>query len=267
MGGGAMPMDLIPMIQFKPSTSAIPSSASTSTSLNFPVSVSETVASLGQSCTASSCYCQRGTCPRMLQCVTHGNDHDTRTNGVSPYKVVLGAVPSQVEVESAIASLQNCLGEVSSSGQLLLDCCGVRTLLSLGYGRVRDAFSLLQTDPSIKRLVISLASDKAVWDAVMSNEAVRKLQGSCYSDCRKESCEEESDIAACVLRWIMDITKAKIIELLDKFTLLMNEVFQPIEKEKPREETNHNLDDKVRSSLLLSIVILLIVVVARTHGA
>ena len=84
---------------------------------------------------------------------------------------------------------------------------------------------------------------------------------------RKESCEEESDIAARVLRWIMDITKAKIIELVDKFTLLMNEVFQPIEKEKPREETNHNVDDKVRSSLLLSIVILLIVVVARTRGA
>eukprot|EP00258_Populus_trichocarpa_P016530 XP_006375249.1 uncharacterized protein LOC18105156 isoform X1 [Populus trichocarpa] len=269
MGGGAMHMDLIPMIQFKPSTSAIPSLPSTSTSLNFPVSVSETIASLGQSCTASSCYCQSGTCPRMLQSVIHGKDHDTRTNGVSPYNVVLGTVPSQLEVESAIASLQNFLSEVSSSGQMLLDCCGVRTLLSLGYGRVRDAFRLLQTDPSIKRLVISLASDKAVWDAVMSNEAVRKLRGSCYpaEDCRKESCEEESDIAACVLRWIMDITKAKIIELLDKFTLLMNEVFQPIEKEKPGEETNHNVDDKVRSSLLLSIVILLIVVVARTRGA
>lgn len=145
-----MHMDLIPMIQFKPSTSAIPSLPSTSTSLNFPVSVSETIASLGQSCTASSCYCQSGTCPRMLQSVIHGKDHDTRTNGVSPYNVVLGTVPSQLEVESAIASLQNFLSEVSSSGQMLLDCCGVRTLLSLGYGRVRDAFRLLQTDPSIK---------------------------------------------------------------------------------------------------------------------
>jgi hypothetical protein len=101
-----MHMDLIPMIQFKPSTSAIPSLPSTSTSLNFPVSVSETIASLGQSCTASSCYCQSGTCPRMLQSVIHGKDRDTRTNGVSPYNVVLGTVPSQLEVESAIASLQ-----------------------------------------------------------------------------------------------------------------------------------------------------------------
>ncbi|KAJ6737469.1 hypothetical protein OIU85_019522 [Salix viminalis] len=128
------------------------------------------------------------------------------------------------------------MSEVSSSGQMLLDCSGVKTLQSLGYGIVRDAFSLLQTDSSIKRLVISLASDKAVWDAIISNEAVRKLQESCYpaEEYRKESCEEESDIAARVLRWIMDITKAKIIELVDKFTLLVNEVFQPIEKEKTK---------------------------------
>ncbi|KAJ6397682.1 hypothetical protein OIU77_018648 [Salix suchowensis] len=266
MGGGAMHIDLIPMIQLKPSTSAIPS---TSTSLKFPVSVSETVASFGQSCTASSCSCKSGTCTRKLESVIHGKDHDIRTDGVSPYHVVLGPVPSQSEVGSAIASLRNFMSEVSSSGQMLLDCSGVKTLQSLGYGIVRDAFSLLQTDSSIKRLVISLASDKAVWDAIISNEAVRKLQESCYpaEEYRKESCEEESDIAARVLRWIMDITKAKIIELVDKFTLLVNEVFQPIEKEKPREETNHNADDKVRSSLLLSIVILLIVVVARTRGA
>ncbi|KAJ6353941.1 hypothetical protein OIU76_002879 [Salix suchowensis] len=259
MGGGAMHIDLIPMIQLKPSTSAIPS---TSTSLKFPVSVSETVASFGQSCTASSCSCKSGTCTRKLESVIHGKDHDIRTDGVSPYHVVLGPVPSQSEVG-------NFMSEVSSSGQMLLDCSGVKTLQSLGYGIVRDAFSLLQTDSSIKRLVISLASDKAVWDAIISNEAVRKLQESCYpaEEYRKESCEEESDIAARVLRWIMDITKAKIIELVDKFTLLVNEVFQPIEKEKPREETNHNADDKVRSSLLLSIVILLIVVVARTRGA
>ncbi|KAF9681674.1 hypothetical protein SADUNF_Sadunf05G0026500 [Salix dunnii] len=275
MGGGAMHIDLIPMIQLKPSTSVIPSMSSTSTSLRFPVSVSETVASFGQSCSASSCSCKSGTCTRKLESVIHGKDHDIRTDGVSPYRVVLGPVPSQSEVGSAIASLGNFMSEVSSSGQVLLDCSGVKTLQSLGYGIVRDAFSLLQTDSSVKvslldlRLVISLASDKAVWDAVLSNEAVRKLQESCYpaEDYRKESCEDESDIAASVLRWIMDITKAKIIELVDKFMLLMNEVFQPIEKEKPREETNHNVDDKVRSSLLLSIVILLIVVVARTRGA
>ncbi|CAK7347824.1 unnamed protein product [Dovyalis caffra] len=275
MGGGAMDMDLIPVIQFKPSASFIPSMPSTS-SVNFPVSVSETVASLGQSCTAASCYCQSGTCTRILESVVHGKDHDRWINGLSPYNVVLGPVPSRLEVERAIASLQNFMSEVSSSGvelnqlqQMLLDCCGVRTLLSHGYGRVRDAFTLLQSDPSIKRLVISLASDKAVWDAVKNNEAVRKLQESCCpaEDCRKESCEGEPDIASRVLRWIMDITKAKVNELTDKFTLLMNEVFQPIEKEKPREETRDKVDDKVRSSLLLSIVILLVVVVARTLGA
>lgn len=48
------------------------------------------------------------------------------------------------------------MSEVSSSGQMLLDCSGVKTLQSLGYGIVRDAFSLLQTDSSIKVPLLDL---------------------------------------------------------------------------------------------------------------
>lgn len=72
---------------------------------------------------------------------------------------------------------------------------------------------------------------------------------------------EEPEIAATILQFLWNITKTKVMELIGKFLSLMNEI------EKPAEEKNKDqLEDKVRSSLLLSVVILLIVVVARVNG-
>ncbi|XP_028082659.1 uncharacterized protein LOC114283978 [Camellia sinensis] len=57
-----------------------------------------------------------------------------------------------------------------------------RMLKSLGYyGRVDDAFRLLQSEPSVQRMVTSISSDKAVWDAILNNEAVQNLQKSLYT--------------------------------------------------------------------------------------
>ncbi|KAI3514725.1 hypothetical protein L1887_13374 [Cichorium endivia] len=53
-------------------------------------------------------------------------------------------------------------------------------LVSRGSESVHDAFHLLQTEPSVKRMMVSLSSDKSVWDAVMNNEAVRQLRDSAY---------------------------------------------------------------------------------------
>ncbi|KAF2303538.1 hypothetical protein GH714_019047 [Hevea brasiliensis] len=191
---------------------------------------------------------------------------------------IFGLVPSQPEVESAATALQNFLKAISSSesgfNQQLktLGYGDIKKSLSHGYGRVENAFRLLQTEPSIKRLVISLSSDKAVWDAVMNNEVVRQLRESFIDpgvNRRIPSCTEEQDVGTCVLRWIMDITKAQVTLLIQKFQQLMNEIFQPSEREKERvtEGSIDEMDDIIRSSLLLSIVILLIVVVARIHGA
>lgn len=83
--------------------------------------------------------------------------------------------------------------------------------------------------------------------------------------CRSQSSDEAADIASHMFRWIMDVTKAKVNELIQKFQSLLNDIFQANEKEIPRGETSKQADDKIRSSLLLSIVILLIVVVARAQ--
>lgn len=51
-----------------------------------------------------------------------------------------------------------------------------RPLIIDGYRNVMDAFRLLQINPFVQRTVVSLSSDKAVWDAVMNNEAVQELE-------------------------------------------------------------------------------------------
>lgn len=80
--------------------------------------------------------------------------------------------------------------------------------------------------------------------------------------------DEEPNLSSDILRWILEITKAKVMELIEKFQLLMNEVFSPNDRGKPTSETPGSSEDKVRedkvrSSLLLSLVILLIVIMGR----
>ncbi|KAJ4727219.1 Uncharacterized conserved protein (UCP012943) [Melia azedarach] len=270
MGGGAMNIDL-PMIQF--CTSSSTSSSPSTSNLNFPVLANHT-ATLKQSCTASSCSCHSDSC-KKLDCVdkTEGK----RASG-SLDNSVFGSVPSNSEVESAVAALQSFVRGISAGPEFkwlqpVLGGRDPRILLAQGYGgRVYDTIRMLQTDPSVKRLVVSLSSDKAVWDAVMNNELVRKLRESPYpaaENRRRRSSAEVTNLAAEVFRWISDITKAKLTELIEKFQALVDEVFKPLEKENPNpeEENGGDLEEKVRSSLVLSVMILLIVVVARAHRA
>lgn len=85
-----------------------------------------------------------------------------------------------------------------------------------------------------------------------------------------QNANEEPDLGAQIWLWIWDITKVKVLELFEKFQSLMSEVLQHPKIEKRNHSAAENedqLEDKVRSSLLLSVVILLIVVVARMYRA
>ncbi|GMY23283.1 putative Post-SET domain-containing protein [Fagus crenata] len=266
MGGGAVPLYVdLHWIQLKASSSNLPSiptsnsSSASSNNLNLPVSATFT----GPLKTSSS----ETNCGRLES--VDGRE-EKRASG-SLYNLVFGHVPSQVEVQNAIHGLQNFMLGKSSSGSELkwleqkLDGFDPRLLLSQGYRRFCDAFQLLYTDPTIKRLVVSLVCDKAIWDAVMKNESVRNFQWKPYTVDYggPQSSDEEPDLAAHILRWILDATKAKVIELIEKFRSLVNELFQPPDKENPKEGNKEQMEEKVRSSLLLSVVIILIVVVAR----
>jgi len=128
---------------------------------------------------------------------------------------VFGSVPSKDEVQFAVSSLLQALNPASSSKSIEdrlayesdkdvpdettsplvmvkrvssvgteLDWiepspqCSPRMLQPYGSDRVYDAFHLLQTEPCIQRMVASLSTDKAVWDAVLKNEVVQELRES-----------------------------------------------------------------------------------------
>ncbi|KAM5554716.1 hypothetical protein ABKV19_022898 [Rosa sericea] len=269
MGGGIMHIDF-PIIHIKPSSSNTTDKKIISNNLNFPVSNSY-VGAVKPSCSASQCYCGNETCRKKLELV-YGKE-EKRASG-SLISSVFGSVPSQFEVQSAIAALLNFMLGVNSSEsdlqwlQKLLDSCVTRKLLSYGHRKVYDAFQLLQADPSVQRLVLSLSSDKALWDAITNNELVKKLQEPPGSGVPQNS-NTEPDLVACIIGWIMEVTKAKVMELVEKFQSLVNDVFLPRQTkgENPEVENKNEFEEKLRSSLLLSIVTLLIVVVARLQRA
>ncbi|XVE76896.1 hypothetical protein DITRI_Ditri13aG0017300 [Diplodiscus trichospermus] len=271
MGGGAMHVEL-PQIQFNSSSFVVPavssSSSSSTNNLNLPIPSNHTAPPRRPSSSSSSSSSCQNEISKKIE-ATDGKENKTLTGFFNNF--VLGPVPSKSEVENAVSALQNFMHEISLSRpelrwmQPVLNSCDSRLLLSQGI-TVYDAFILLLSEPSIKRLVVSLSSDKAVWDAIMNNEVVRKLcdfPQPAVENGRAWNSTAEADLGNNdILQWILDMAKTKVTELVLKFLSLLNEVLR---REKPDEQTRDHLDEKIRSSLLLSIVILLIVIVARVQ--
>lgn len=102
------------------------------------------------------------------------------TNGYDP---AFGSVPSSWEVEKALSDLQSFMSGYYAPKEEMnwlepaLNPHQSTLLKSPGNARFYDAYHMLQNEPSIQRLVCSIACDRAVWEAMMSNKAVQNLQG------------------------------------------------------------------------------------------
>ncbi|XP_026663011.2 uncharacterized protein LOC113463161 [Phoenix dactylifera] len=131
--------------------------------------------------------------------------------------------------------------------------------------KVFDAFRLLQINPSIQRMVVSLSSDKAVWDAVMKNEVVQELKKSFpeVGNYETQSSDEHPDVAPGILRRISGSAISKIMEFIHKITKLVGDLFHSLEKDEKPDLFN----EAVRSSFMLSVVVFIIVVVTRIQKA
>lgn len=85
-----------------------------------------------------------------------------------------------------------------------------------------------------------------------------------------ESSDETGDAcspAMNVIRWIFDNTRTKVMEVIEKITNLVNELFKPAADEKGAAGPKDPFEEKLRTSFLLSIMVLLIVVLTRAHRA
>ncbi|CAA0836697.1 Uncharacterised conserved protein (UCP012943 [Striga hermonthica] len=224
----------------------------------------------------------------------------------SDYNFVFGTVPSRDEVNCAISALQQAFRPVSpaydateklivvenedqstvksekinSSSLSELDWIepsptlgNSRKLCPYGPERVYDAFHLLQSEPSVQRMVIALSSDRTVWEAVLNNEAVKEeLRGSISrvneegdKVVHKTSGDDNNPAKGLFLSWFFSNAKEKITQLIDMMVQLANMVFQFANEEK-KGGAFDSLQEKIKTSLFLSIAVLLIVVVNRAKS-
>ncbi|CAI0380920.1 unnamed protein product [Linum tenue] len=162
------------------------------------------------------------------------------------------------------------------------------TRMSHPYGTdtVYRAFHLLQNDQSVQRMVTSISSDAAIWDAVMNNEVVRELRHAYYpgrevnSNMNSMSQESTSDetgdkdgvgASENVVEWILDNAKARVVELMESIAELMNKLFahrvEEVHAGGIGERASVAFEGKVATSLLLSVLVLLVVVLSRAQKA
>ncbi|KAG5228573.1 Ribosomal protein L23/L15e family protein [Salix suchowensis] len=252
-----------------------------------------------------------GSYPDDYEWVSVDGSEDERLVGFND-DFVLGSVPSMDEVQDAVTALTHVfdaplysqligdkspctvdkdLADQISSPTTLSRVSSVgsdidwkepspalynpRALHYYGPHTVHEAFHLLLTEPSVQKMVVSLSSDKAVWDAVLNNAAVQELRETFYADentdpLTSESSDEtgeESSPALDFVKWIFDNTRARVVEVIETVTKLVSELFKPPADEKTSAGAKDPFEYKLRISFLLSIMVLLIVVVTRAHKA
>ncbi|TKY68004.1 hypothetical protein E2542_SST10901 [Spatholobus suberectus] len=216
-----------------------------------------------------------------------------------------GPVPSEIEIQNALSSLQQVFGsasrvkhvrnicyckldsevgevpntplvnQVSSDGpetdwkEPSLSSYNPRMLQADGSDKAAFAIHLLQNDTFVQRMVNSLSSDKSVWEAVLNNEVVRELRKAITSERDRSSNgmdNNDSPNAKNVIMRLSDAAKAKLMEAFEKITKLVKKLFQSARRWKAAYEGKSNsFKDRLRVSVMLSIMIFLIVVVDRLY--
>ncbi|KAL6911687.1 hypothetical protein ACP4OV_000492 [Aristida adscensionis] len=221
--------------------------------------------------------------------VVAGGAADAAPAPVEPeeeYRVVFWSPPTIDEVTGAVSSIQQVFenssgvdSDITSRQTALLSTSGHSSgnssgsddwiepaayvlnstaLLSREHRNVLDAFRLLQKDPTVQKMVLSLSCDKAVWDAVMNNEAVQDFRRSLH-DGKENNRKGKSDGPAEVLKWILDSAQAKVLEFLDNVMKIINMIIHP----HSYEEKPDSYSDVVKASFMLTVFVFIVVAIAR----
>ncbi|KAJ1280271.1 hypothetical protein BS78_04G218400 [Paspalum vaginatum] len=199
------------------------------------------------------------------------------------YRVVFWSPPSIDEVTGAVTTIQEVLESDTTNRQTaLLSTSGHSSgnssgsddwiepaayalnstaFLSREHRNVLDAFRLLQKDPAVQRMVMSLSSDKAVWDAVMNNEAVQDFRRSLHDGNgpdKKGGCGGPAEVLKCIL----DTAQAAIVEFLETVMKIFNMLIHTQEDE----EKPDAYSDAVKVSFMLTVFVFIVVSVARNNS-
>ncbi|KAL8160298.1 hypothetical protein V2J09_001835 [Rumex salicifolius] len=187
---------------------------------------------------------------------------------------VFGSAPSEIEAHAALHSIQQTLPtSCHSDSDWIEPSSFCEQSVSSGISRVYDAFHLLQTESSVQRMVISLSSDKAVWNAVLNNQVVKEVREAFCKDeanalGNSGSEPNPSKSPTNVLSWILNNMRAKFMDFLEGITTLMTNQFRPpSENHHESSESTDGFGELVKSAFMLTAIVLLIVVMTRASHA
>jgi len=233
----------------------------------------------------------------------HHNDIDP----VIQDRLIFGSVPTQEEVKEAVSDLHDALsqgiipvsGTLSSSSSVHENSDSVeistvqetenksygslvypnqmeqelheekyRIVHKDGHDNVREAFDMLQSNPAVQGMVISLASDKAMWDALLNNEKViefrealqkgESMRPELSKDTEKPPRHQENPFMQA-----FEITKMKVMECFEKITEVLQQFFGLADKKVLFEKDGDPVERTLKATLMLSVAVLLIVLVKR----
>ncbi|CAL9195207.1 unnamed protein product [Musa hybrid cultivar] len=189
--------------------------------------------------------------------------------GPSLDKKAVNNVSISSEMTSKLAEKESDRHALQLHVEKATQLSSLKEFYSQGQQKILNLFNLLQTNPDLQRIVVSLSTDKAIWEAIMKNAAVEDLKESFFSGCKVEvgSIQYDllngvGDIATIIVRWILDNIKTKVMGLIDKITHLVVELFHCVETER----SMHILDDVLRSLFMLSLMATIVVVIKRIHS-
>ncbi|XP_010941054.1 uncharacterized protein [Elaeis guineensis] len=95
----------------------------------------------------------------------------------------------------------------------------IEAFKSQGREKIINAINLLHSNPSVQRMVVSLSSDKAVWDAVVRNRAVQELKKS-FSAELSESFQRLNFSSTLLLRCMIELEALNSRALVEDLILL-----------------------------------------------
>ncbi|WOK94525.1 hypothetical protein Cni_G03229 [Canna indica] len=150
-------------------------------------------------------------------------------------------------------------------GPKAMQLSSLKELQSQGQQNILKIFDLLRVNPSLQKIVVSLSSDKAIWEAVMKNEAVKEIKQSFLTEDGNNQYEflnGVGDIVSIIVKWILENIKTKVMGLLVTITQLVNELFHTVDGHKGLDL----LDDILRSLFMLSLMVTIVVVMKRIRS-
>lgn len=206
----------------------------------------------------------------------------------SPLEASLASAGSSGEVkEVTMSSIGNVDGEdigyqvehpvsddwVEPSFELASSSRGKEIAGNGGKSAMLEAFHQFQHNPQVQKMVVSLATDKGVWDAVLANDQIKEFRQKLReaTGLLENGSEVTVDELAVSLKKDTNIfshvfwnTKKAFVQFMATLQELIRGIFDTAEEQLQSTETDDFFERTVRSTMMLSVLVMSLVVFKRS---